>query len=245
MLTAFGSLYYLPTVSAEISPLAEVLNRLTTQYNPNPLPRWSLDHRLFRGTPNPSTSNQNSLAGNEKTNSASARYLQVLNLSHHPGQSYVAITSTTGPSQTRAGTPASSIAGSETSSELATVITIPAGAQSEEFIQLLTSKFGPLWQLRQNLTLTNGYAFEVGEVNVRAGEIKQGYGGTQLVRGVVVEVECRDGQQQHERDYNENKIRSFWEGLNIKGARECSQVPRVDELFVSVRQWCDILRIRA
>ncbi|KAL9608809.1 MAG: hypothetical protein Q9167_006366 [Letrouitia subvulpina] len=245
MLTAFGSLYYLPTVSAEISPLAEVLNRLTTQYNPNPLPRWSLDHRLFRGTPNPSASNQNSLAGNEKPNPASARYLQVLNLSHHPGQSYVAITSTTGLSQTRAETPTSSTTGSETSGEPATVIAIPAGAQSEEFIQLLTSKFGPLWQLRQNLTLTNGYAFEVGEVNVRAGEIKQGYGGTQLVRGVVVEVECRDGQQQHDREYNENKIRSFWEELNIKGARECSQVSRVDELFVSVRQWCDILRIRA
>lgn len=178
------------------------------------------------------------------------RYLQILALSHHTPRTYVAVTTTNAPSQTRAGTPASSniSAGAEAASgEPATVISIPSGRASEEFIQLIVSKFAPSWQQRQTLNVNNGYAFEIGDFRVRIGDLRQGAGGgAQMGKGVVVEIQWigSGGGGEEDWDSAEAVIGSFWDSLGVRGARKVFWVPGLGEGEGSVRQWCDIMRIR-
>jgi len=169
-------------------------------------------------------------------------------LSHHAPQTHVAITTTHPPSQTRAGTPASSNLSAENlSSEPATLASIPAGSASEEFVQLILTKLGPIWQQHQVLSISSGQAFEIDDFKVRVGEIKQGYsGGAQMGRGAVCEIEW-GGEDGEESDWETGEcvIRAFWEGLGVKGARDCFGVAGLREGDGNVRQWIEILRIRS
>ena len=210
------------------------------QYDLRPLPRWSLEHRLFRATQNgPSTIG---LSAEEVARSQSARYLQVLSISYQAPQSYVAITTTLPTSQTRAGTPATTSSGGESAGEPANIISIPSGAQSENFIQLVLSRFGPLWTQRQSLSVSNGQAFEVEDFRIRLGEVRQGQGGAQQNRGVIVEVEWAGGDDDW--DAIEDEIRAFWTGLDFKGAREYIRVPGIEKNLGNIRQWCEAIRLR-
>ena len=154
------------------------------------------------------------------------------------------------PPQTRAGTPASSnvSAAEGLSGESATLVSIPAGPQSEEFSQLVVSKFTPLWQQRQILNVAHGYAFEVGDFRVRIGELRQGGSGigAQTNRGTIVEVQFVGKEEGEGEDWEEGEaiIDGFWDGLGVKGARKVFWVPGLGEGDGSVRQWCEILRIR-
>ncbi len=199
---------------------------------------------MFRETPSPSLppSTQTALAIDEKSKPLGARFLQVLALSHRPGRSYVAISTTHASSKTRAGTPASSTVSADSSGEPATIISIPSGPQTEEFVQLMVSKFGPLWTQRQTLVLGNGQAFEIGDYRVRLGEIRQG--ATSLGRGVVGEVEWVGEGDEEDWENAEGIIRPFWDQLCVVGARECFQVPGMNQGNGTVRQWCEILRLR-
>ena len=172
--------------------------------------------------------------------------MQVLTLSHHPGRSYVAITTTLPPSQTRAGTPASSTVSGESNGEPATIVSIPSGSESAEFVQLMVSKFGPLWTPRQTTSVKSGQAFEVGEYTIRVGEIMQGHGASAMIgRGVVIEVEWTGGEDQEDVEDPEGLVQAFWEALDVKGARECVHLAGVNDGFGSVRQWCEVLRMRS
>ena len=207
-----------------------------------PLPPWSLSHRLFRETPTGAPSHL------EKGKPSEQRYLQVLALSYHVPRTYVAITSTNAPSQTQAATPASSdISGAEPKSgDPASMISIPPGPQSEEFLQLVMSKLGPLWQQRQTLNVSHGHTFEVGDFWIRVGELRQGGGGsTQGERGTVVEVQWNGGEDgEDDWESAEAIVGSFWDGLGVRGAKKVFWVPGLRAGDGSVAQWCEILRIR-
>ncbi len=105
----------------------------------------------------------------------------------------------------------------------------------------MVSKFGPLWTQRQTLVLGNGQAFEIGDFRIRFGEIRQGT--TSLGRGIVVEVEWT-GEEEEDWENAEGVIRPFWDQIRVAGARECFQVAGMDQGDGSVRQWCEILRLR-
>ncbi|KAK4691593.1 hypothetical protein P7C71_g5435, partial [Lecanoromycetidae sp. Uapishka_2] len=235
-------IFFLPTQGTESPPTQTIINSLNAQHNPSLLPPWSLYHRLFRETP---TAVPN---GSEKGKSSGPRFLQVLSLQHHAPRTYVAITATTSPSQTRAGTPASSHSAETAAGEPATIISIPSGPPTEEFIQLIISKFGTLWQHRQVLTVTNGQSFEIGDFRIRVGEMRQGGGGGQMTRGAICEIEWVGGDEEGDKetdwDTAETTIRGFWEGLGIRGARSVFDVPGLALGESSVRQWCEILRVR-
>ncbi|KAL8831492.1 MAG: hypothetical protein Q9191_000833 [Dirinaria sp. TL-2023a] len=238
--------YFVPARSAQSSPFTELFNRLNSQYDTSPLPNWTLDHRLFRETPSPSAPVSLNLAADEQPKPSATRYLQVLGLSHLPGRSYVAITTVFPPSQTRVGTPASStVSSSEISGEPATIVSIPAGNPSHDFLQLLNAKFGPLWTQRQSLSVRNGQAFQVADYNIRIGELVQGYGpGAALARGAIVEIAWTGGQGKEPVEEPEAFVQAFWESLEIKGARESVHVAGLGEGDGLVRQWCEALRIR-
>ncbi|KAL9025757.1 MAG: hypothetical protein Q9196_005479 [Gyalolechia fulgens] len=175
-------------------------------------------------------------ATNEQT--TSPRFLQIVSLPDHLNASHVAIT----PSA-----PAMPLDGTSTE-PIATVVSIPSGPSTDEFIQLLTSKLAPLWQQRQSLTVLDGSAFEVGDIRIRAGELRQGLGGAQLVRGAVVEVVCKGRVDENldGRD-REETIRAFWEELGIKGAREfmAADSEGMGDGFEDVRMWCRMLMLRS
>ncbi|KAI9815485.1 MAG: hypothetical protein M1827_002619 [Pycnora praestabilis] len=82
--------------SPTTSVFQTLVAHLTATYQPTPLPRWSLEHRLMRETA-PSSSNATSTTAGEEGKTAAAtvaqqpKYLQYLHLSHHPGKSYVCI----------------------------------------------------------------------------------------------------------------------------------------------------------
>lgn len=250
-------LFFLPNTSPDSSPAQALINRLNAVYEPIPLPSWALSCRLFRETPS-STQSFHGLDNPDNSKPTGQRVLQILSLSHHVPRTYVAITPTHASSQTRVGTPASSQQSSEAtaSGEPATVIAIPAGGATEDFTQLIASKFGPLWQPRQVLHVSNGATFEVGDLKVRVGELKQGYGGgTQMARGAVCEVEWAAAEAVQDKgvasaeveDWKsaESIIRTFWVALGVKAAREVFLVPGLEHGHGSARQWCEILRIRS
>ena len=163
-------------------------------------------------------------------------------MSHQP-QAYAVITTTTPQSQTRAGTPATTSSAGESAGEPAKIISIPSGPHGEEFVQLTISKLGPLWTQRQTLSVINGQYFEVEDFRLRIGEVRQGQGGAQQNRGVVVEVERIGGADDW--DTVEDDVKSFWAGLEFKGAKEFIRVPGVETDLANIRQWCEALRLRA
>lgn len=116
----------------------------------------------------------------------------------------------------------------------------------------MVAKFAAQWQQRQVLHVSNGLAFEIGEeFRVRVGELRQGGGGgAQMGRGAVVEVQWVGGseegvgEEKEDWENGETVIGAFWDGLGIKGAKKVFWVAGLGEGEESVRQWCDILRIR-
>lgn len=243
-------LFYLSASSPEASPGQDIVHRLSTIYEAIPLLSWSLSHRLFRETRAVRLGQPNSPV-RETSKTPSYRYLQILSLSYKASPAYVAITSASAPSQTRPGTPTPNASVHDSSGEdAATIISMPPGAQGEEFVQLMLSKFGPLWQQRQVLNVNNGAAFETGEFRVRVGELRQGPGGgTQMVRGAICEVELINGDGDDvsidgEPGAASALVKGFWESLGIQGAREVLDVPGSAEGEVNIRQWCEILRLR-
>ena len=105
------------------------------------------------------------------------------------------------------------------------------------------ARLGPLWTLRQVLQVSEGYAFEVDDFRIRLGEVKQGQGGPQQTKGIVVELEWLSGD---ENDWTtaEEVIKSFWSTLDIKGTRDHIKVPGLGDGFGNIRQWFEALRLR-
>ena len=110
-------------------------------------------------------------------------------------------------------------------------------------MQLMISRFGPLWTQRQSVQIGNGQAFEAGDFRVKLGEVKQGQGGASQARGTIVELEWMGGDQD-DWETAEGVIGAFWKGLDVQGARELIKVAGVQEGFSNVRQWCEVLRFR-
>ena len=176
------------------------------------------------------------------------RYLQTLSLSHHPSKSYVAITDAHTNTQTRAGAPATSGLGNDgVNNDPATVVSIPSGLQSEDFIQLMTIKFSLLWTPRQVLFISNGQCFKIGDFQIRFGELRhghgQGQGGMQHVRGVAVEIEWMESGEE-DWEIVERTIGGFWEALDVQGAKLLIRIAGVEEGDAVVRQWCEVLKLR-
>ncbi|KAL9004579.1 MAG: hypothetical protein Q9180_009836, partial [Flavoplaca navasiana] len=82
---------------------------------------------------------------------------------------------------------------------------------------------------------------------VKVGELRQGAGGAQLVRGVVVEVTHRvkDGRDE-DMGETQDMITAFWDELGVNGAREYKGdgEKRVEDRFEVVRLWSELLMLK-
>ena len=129
------------------------------------------------------------------------------------------------------------------SSEPADIVAVPATA-GDDFLQLVYTRFGPLWTARSMMTVSNGQAFGVGDFTIRYGELKLGQGSTQQTKGTVVEVEWMGGSDD-DWETAEAVIQGFWNDLNVKGAKSFVRVPGVETDVPNSRQWFNALRLRA
>ncbi|KAI4203102.1 MAG: hypothetical protein LQ350_002150 [Teloschistes chrysophthalmus] len=222
-------LYFLPTTSADTSPLPRVISRLTTIYNPSLLQNWSLKQRLFRST----------AAGSSDptaTKPRDSRCLQIISLPGHPQDSYAVITPAEQPTATQ----------SPTATAAATVISIPIGPSTDELNQLLLTRLTSLWQPRQSYSVVDGLGYQVGDFRMRVGEVRQGIGGSQLVRGVAIEIALtsqRDDRVES-REETEQMIMSFFEELGLTGAKTFLS-DREHGDFQDVRLWCRMLTLKS
>ncbi|KAI9723295.1 MAG: hypothetical protein M1812_001178 [Candelaria pacifica] len=241
--------YFIPE-SAGATTLADVKDKLVKRYQPQPEGRWSLEHRLMRETVPSNTAEDNTARG--------LRYLQILSLSHYEGKSFISISavqSQTG-AQSTASTPMPD--GGNDQSQAGTLVAVPQ-TQTAEFVQLMTTKMGPLWTQRQTLQVSNGSSYELQDFKVRLGEVKQGQNA--IHKGVIAELEwvagsgndiweAENAAETNDWEAGELVIRALWEGLDISGSREMIRAPGVgqeDEKGKGMdlaRQYCEILRLR-
>lgn len=165
-------------------------------------------------------------------------------LSHIPAKSYVVITSTHGQEQNAVNTLTPSRADGHHSRETSSVFAIPTiGGQNEDFNQLIATRLNPTWAFRQTMHVFNGLAFEVGDFHIKIGEVKQGQGGTQQLRGTVVEVDWVGGGNS-EWETAEEVIKAFWAGLDIAGGKGYFRSRGMEMGFENVQVWCEALRLR-
>ena len=129
----------------------------------------------------------------------------------------------------------------------ADIISLPAGQSTDDFTQLLISRLGSLWQQRQSSAVIDGLGYEVGDFRVKVGELRQGIGGAQLVRGVVVEVTHRveDGGGE-DIGQTQDMITAFRDELGIDGAREYKgdEEGKVEDRFEVVKLWSELLVLK-
>lgn len=78
------------------------------------------------------------------------------------------------------------------------------------------------------------------------GELRQGLGGAQLVRGVIVELECEEGGAgESHGPGKDDAIKAFWGELGITGAREyTATASEMRDGIEDVRIWCRALMLR-
>lgn len=234
------SLYFLPTNPSENSPLPGLVNHITTNYTYGLLPRWSLEHRLFRENYSTVLAAYGLPDNRPKPG---PKCLQMLALSHLPTHSYAAITTMQAPSQTRAGTPASSNSSTEGTGEPATLIAFPAGPSSDGFLSLCISRMGAIWTPRPTLTVSNGLGYRFGDYCIRLGEVRQGTGSGAQLKGIVVEAEWA-GADEGEWELAEAAIRALWATLDMKKGRGIVQVAGLELGDVRGRQWFEALRMK-
>ncbi|KAI9736985.1 MAG: hypothetical protein M1834_000574 [Cirrosporium novae-zelandiae] len=231
-------IFFIPSSPHEPSPVQHIVENLTFLHNPQPAGVWRLEHRLFRET-------TSLLAGPDERNSSSLRYLQVLQMSQFPDRSYIAVTPNTSQAP-QIPNPSNDNA----SAEGMTICAMPSGSSAEEMMQLIVTKMGALWTRKQGLQVAQGYIFEVEDYKIRLGDIKQPQNGH--VRGCVIDIEWAPAQA----DKGENNdieldvasgqaaIRSFWQGLDVPGAKEFINVPGLGKGdFDLVRQYLEMLRL--
>lgn len=253
-------LFFVPSSSPDLSPAHDLIYRLNSAFEATQTSQWGLACHLFRETPSSAQGGATLNGPDNRQSIGRQRVLQILTLSHHIPKTYVMIAASQAAPQARVGTPVASQQNGEEakSKEPATIISIPSGSQKEEFVQLIATKFGPLWQLRQVLHVAHGATFEVGDFRIRIGDLKPGApsaGNTQKPRGAVCEIEWIDtentqpartfGYQETYWQIAEPIIKEFWDSLEVNGARQVFSVADLGDELSTARQWFDILPQRS
>ena len=170
--------------------------------------------------------------------------MQMLAMSHwYPERNYVIITGGNTESPTPVGTAASSATGTEGDGRPGALAAFPAGEQSEDFFQFVSSRMGSTWERRPSLSVSDGRAYRIGEYVVRVGEVRQGTGSGAKRKGIAIEVEWTGGQ---EGDWvmGDAAIRAFWHGLGLQETRGVVQVAGMETGTERVRQWMEVLSLK-
>ncbi|OCK82907.1 hypothetical protein K432DRAFT_380014 [Lepidopterella palustris CBS 459.81] len=241
-----------PTTASSYTNLVSTFQ--TTYPTATPLPRWSLDHRLFRSAPTAPT--------DTTTDPKPAQFQHFLSLTYHPEKSYICHH----PPSAKANSASESL-----------IIAIPY-AQGDTYLTLLTTKLSALWTRGSALQVKQGVTFSIGDFIVRFGELKLlragiGSGGQGATQGTVVMIQTSaltsmdeegdtqsdtvmtEEQEAAEREEAEKEaqelIRALWTELAGRGREGVKEVMsrfegtgQERERWAEVRIWCEVLKLR-
>ncbi|KAI9804063.1 MAG: hypothetical protein M1825_001464, partial [Sarcosagium campestre] len=216
----FTGLFHIADLPSTPNP-TQLLDRLTkTHRSATPLPRWALEHRLFRSTVPASASNKpiNPTGAGGAGGASTTKTLQLLTLSHVEGRSFISI-APVGGGGGGGGSGADTTTAASTSAPGPSPSSLVAIRQGDDMLTMLLSKMTALWTLRQTIGVAGGIGIEVlldkadpdaaredAELEadtravldeltgfrVRIGELRLNHG-AQPIKGIVIETQLLGG----------------------------------------------------
>ncbi|KAF2763509.1 hypothetical protein EJ05DRAFT_472403 [Pseudovirgaria hyperparasitica] len=263
-----AAVYYLPDAPSSILPnIQATLRALHARLHHS---RFTLEHRLFRSTPGPSTA---------------PALLHILTLAHRSHTHLYAHPSDS--SNTSGNRNSSDSGGGHNNRASGNIIAIPT-THANEYRDLLVGKMSGLWAPRSALSVAGGEVWSLGSADadgdvdaaayvMRIGEVRT-LGTNAQPRGVIIVVEEGIGIEGDEDEEDEAwdidvqgggpggeeeeemgkkvevaaaaslmGLREVWEKIGVKGAKEtvgrfARGERRREE--AEVRMWCEVLKLR-
>lgn len=141
------------------------------------------------------------------------------------------------------------------------IVSMPS-QQREQWYTLLTQKMAALWTRTGLMTVSNGFAYDVGEFTVRVGELRQPGNAQAPPKALVVCIQStlpttKEGGTDDEstktrglapEDASASEVqevmRNFWKSFGVEGAKEAFAFTRSPDGQDEARLWCDVLRHR-
>ncbi|KAK5331321.1 hypothetical protein LTR93_000324 [Exophiala xenobiotica] len=173
------ALFFLPPPPNQPSPSSALISHISRSLPAEPLPPFSLDHRLFVDT-------SSLLASADVSQRTST---SILSLSHSPQTTFIGTVLPRKDKPSRAHPPAEQQ--QQPVPPSLSLTAIPAST-AETFTQLIGTKLQPQWAHRQSLVVENGTALSLhnGEWTIRLGDLKAPPRVNQPVsiRGMLLEI---------------------------------------------------------
>ncbi|KAK2755030.1 hypothetical protein FQN54_006558 [Arachnomyces sp. PD_36] len=220
--------YFVPSSANSTTALASITERLRSTYDPVPIGRWGLEHKLMRDTHSCLPASAYS-----PLPALQPRFMQFLNMTHYTTHGFVYTSDRphpdpwADPSSTKTG-PGVSSSPTPTSTQSTT---IPPSSQSSagavaannsknlhppeplpmkmmtpdptsfiSWFQISLRACEPLWSHRHTVAVQAGVVFEVADFRVRVGDVRQTFPVTRI-RGTVIEIEyCGPGAYSNTND---------------------------------------------
>lgn len=130
------------------------------------------------------------------------------------------------------------------------IIAAPASVQTDDFFMFTAlRKMEPLWNLRAMVKVDGGLAFELKDWRVRLGELKQSGAQGPRSRGWVVEIACKETEEEANEEKFQDEVRDFWAdvGKDVDGMKIFTTQQQDiggDNKFASIKLWMEVLRMR-
>ncbi|OXV11887.1 hypothetical protein Egran_00351 [Elaphomyces granulatus] len=187
--------FFIPTNANASTSLTPLIDRLRSVFGEELtlVARFNLGHNLLRDTPSCLPASAHSPNPPPK-----ARYIQLLFLNHYPSHGFLYTTEPEDvPGNNGNATPSNAAripstlnpSNAAAKSPRLVMSTIPRPSY-DTIYQHFMHACEPLWCHRHTVTVSGGFAFDVGDFRVRLGDVKQTQPMTRL-RGTVVEIEWR------------------------------------------------------
>jgi hypothetical protein len=111
-----------------------------------------------------------------------------------------------------------------------------------DYKTLMAQKMATMWTPRSNASITQGAAFNIGDITVRIGEVKT-EGASQGVKAVLVAIQnpCIDNSTDEDDAVSKNILVEVWKQFRVDGAKEVWGFGNEQKV---VKSWCEILRGR-
>ncbi|KAK6517886.1 mediator complex subunit Med20 [Arthrobotrys conoides] len=215
-------LYFCPDSGTTQIPAAAIIDRLAKRYQPTPITKWSLEHRLLRenGSSSSSSAAAPSLQAPVTQYSSQTRYMQLLDLSFHPGKRFCLVDKS--------------------------IVTI-----DPDFEHILNAKLQGLWSMRLTLK-AEGSIMELEDFKIKIGTLSQGsvVRGTLMEveylpcayleqgEGVI-----RDFIEQLELP-NTSNVRYYFSQAPVVASPDGNDEPREFSILDTGMQYMELLRLR-
>lgn len=167
-----------------------LIEKLQREYNTTGSAPFALEYKLYRST----SSNTD-----KSSREAQAQWQHLLHLQHIPKRAYRVFEYPPGLEQY-------------------SVSSIP-DADLNEFKTLMVQKLGALWLPRSSSVVTKGLAFNVGDANIRIGDVRTDAAGVKAIL-VAIQIPMDPNVAKEDDDVLRAIVTEMWKSFGFEGARE-------------------------